>query len=137
MKYGICQVVISPGRAEPADQAEIKMQLVFGDLVYVVEVQNNWTQLKMAKYNYDCWVDTKHVGLIEEEEFNQIYSQKEIRVKDITSSLINSKNNEITHLIKGCLLPNFDGFVFGTRENVISHRFYAINPLRMTHNGIN
>ena len=27
MKYGICQVVISPGRAEPADQAEIMMQL--------------------------------------------------------------------------------------------------------------
>ncbi|MGB1040200.1 MAG: NlpC/P60 family protein [Flavobacteriales bacterium] len=108
MKYGICQVVLSPGRAEPADQAEIKMQLVFGDLVYVIEIKDNWTKLKMAKYEYECWVDTKHICLIQEEEFNQIYSQKEIRVKDITSSLVNSKNNEITHLVKGCLLPNYD-----------------------------
>jgi len=108
MKYGICQVVLSPGRAEPADQAEIKMQLVFGDLVYVIEVKDNWTQLKMAKYDYTCWVDTKHISILEEEEFNFIYSQKEVRVKDITSSLINSENNEITHLVKGCLLPNFD-----------------------------
>ena len=46
MKYGICQVVISPGRAEPADQSEIKMQLVFGDLVYVTEVRNIGPSLK-------------------------------------------------------------------------------------------
>ena len=108
MKYGICQVVISPGRAEPADQAEIKMQLVFGDLVYVTEVRNNWTQLKMAKYDYSCWVDTKHICILEQSEFSSIHEQKEVRVKDITSSLINVENNEITHLVKGCLLPNFD-----------------------------
>ncbi|MEN8929015.1 MAG: C40 family peptidase [Flavobacteriales bacterium] len=108
MKYGICQVVISPGRADHADAAEIKMQLVFGDLLYVLEVNNNWTQIKMAKYDYTCWIDTKHICFIEEAEFNSIYSQKEVRVKDITSSIVHIKNSEVTHLVKGCLLPNYD-----------------------------
>ncbi len=117
MKHGICQVVVSPGRAEPADQAEIKMQLVFGDLVYVIEVKDNWTQLKMAKYDYTCWVDTKHICRLEEKEFSQIYEQKEIRVKDITSSLINTKNNEVTHLVKGCLLPNYDNQTISFGDN--------------------
>lgn len=107
MKYGICQVVISPGRSDPADQAEIKMQLVFGDLVRIIEVRNNWTQLEVAKYEYTCWVDTKHFALIEEEEYTSLLNQEEVRVADITSSLITDAG-EIIHLVKGCLLPNFN-----------------------------
>lgn len=118
MEYGICQVVLSPGRAEPADQAEITMQLVFGDLAYIVEVKGNWTLVKMAKFTYSCWIDTKHICMISEEEFNQIYSQKEIRVNDISSQLIELRDDSIIHLTKGCLLPNFDnGSVsFGNRK---------------------
>lgn len=108
MEYGICQVVLSPGRTEPADQSEIQLQLVFGDLVYVLEVRNNWTHIKMAKYTYSCWVDSKHICALQEEEFNQIYSQKEVRVRDISASLREVETKEITHLVKGCLLPNFD-----------------------------
>ena len=107
MKYGICQVVISPGRLEPADQSEIRMQLVFGDLVYVIDVQKNWTQLEMVKYNYTCWVDTKHIAILEEEEFNSIINQKEVRVKDYTSSIVNDLNGEVSHLVKACILPNY------------------------------
>lgn len=118
MEYGICQVVLSPGRAEPADQSEIQLQLVFGDLAYIMEVKDNWTFVKMAKYSYSCWIDTKHICVISEEEFNQIYEQKEIRVNDITSQLINSENQEVTNLLKGCLLPNYDnGFTsFGNKK---------------------
>ena len=118
MKYGICQVVLSPGRAEPADQSEIKMQLVFGDLTYIVEVKDNWTLVKMAKYTYSCWVDTKHICAISEEEFNQIYSQKEIRVNDLTSQIIDLDNQDSTNLLKGCLLPNYDNGItsFGNKK---------------------
>jgi len=106
MKYGICQVVISPGRLEPADESEIRMQLVFGDLVRIIEVQDNWTQLEMVKYDYSCWVDTKHIAILNETEFNSILNQKEVRVRDYASSILN-ENNEIIHLVKGCILPNY------------------------------
>ena len=118
MRYGICQVVISPGRLEPADPSEIRMQLVFGDLVRIIDVQKNWTNLEMVKYDYSCWVDTKHICFLEEEEFNSILNQKEIRVKDYTSSIINKSNNEITHLVKGSILPNYKNksFSFGSQS---------------------
>ena len=118
MEYGICQVVLSPGRAEPRDQSEIEMQLVFGDLVYILEVQKNWTKIKMTKFKYSCWVDTKHIDKLEEDEFNQIYSQKEVRVHDISASMKEVITNQVTHLVKGCLLPNFDsGFTsFGNQR---------------------
>ncbi len=108
MKLGICQVVVAPGRAEPADQAEIKMQLVFGDLVRIIEVRDNWTQVEMVKYEYTCWCDTKHFAILDEKEFNNIKDEKEVRVADITSSIRNKENGELTHLVKGCLLPQFN-----------------------------
>lgn len=118
MKLGICQIVVAPGRAEPADQAEIKMQLVFGDLVRIVEVKDNWTQVEMVKYDYTCWCDTKHFAILSQGQFDEIYNKPEVRVADITSSIRNTKNGELTHLIKGCLLPNYkDGKVsFGNQE---------------------
>lgn len=108
MKKGICQVVLSPGRAEPADQSEIKMQLMFGDLVNIIEVRNNWTQVEMVKYQYTCWCDTKHFAILMDKEFDEILNKKEVRVADITSSIRNTKNGELTHLVRGCLLPNFN-----------------------------
>lgn len=108
MKLGICQIVVAPGRAEPADQAEIKMQLVFGDLVRIVEVRDNWTQVEMVKYDYTCWCDTKHFAILSQVQFDEILNKPEVRVADITSSIRNKRNGELTHLIKGCLLPNFE-----------------------------
>ncbi len=120
MDFGICQVVVSPGRAEPADQSEIKMQLVFGDLVKVIEVRKNWTQVEMVKYDYTCWCDTKHFTIISADEAQVIKDQKEVRVSDITSTAIFNNDKTYLHLIKGCLLPNYDSknktFGFGDQE---------------------
>lgn len=118
MQKGVCQVVVAPGRAEPADQSEIKMQLMFGDLVRIVEVNNNWTQVEMVKYEYTCWCDTKHFAIISDEEFEEIKNKEEVRVSDITSSIRNTKNGELTHLVRGCLLPNYEEgkISFGAQE---------------------
>ena len=118
MELGICQVVVSPGRAEPADQSEIKAQLVFGDLAKIIEVRNNWTHIEVEKYKYSCWVDTKHFYILDETEYNLIKNEKEVRVADITSSIRNKRNGELTHLVKGCLLPNYKNktISFGNEE---------------------
>lgn len=117
MQYGICQVVVSPGRAEPADQSEIKMSLLFGDIFKVLEVRNNWTHISMEAYTYKCWIDTKHIFKLSEEDFNNL-KQPQYRVADITSSIIDNDSKEITHLIKGCILPNYNNgqFSFGRRS---------------------
>ena len=52
-----------------------------------------------------------------------------MRVKDITASLINTKNNETTNLIKGCLLPNY-------QNHLISFGNHTFNFLGNTNHGL-
>ena len=108
----ICKVVISPGRAEPADESEIKMQILFGHLARILEVRKNWTKISIEDYEYECWVDTKHFEIVSEDEYSKIKSDKTVRVADITSSIRNTENKELTHLVKGCILPNYQGHKF-------------------------
>ena len=144
-KPSICKVVISPGRAEPSDASEIKMQLVFGDLARIVEVRKNWTKIAVERYPYECWVDTKQFEIISEEEYLQLKSSPIIRVADIVSSIRNLENKELTHLVKGCILPNYQGHQFQlgktkfeyfgntnenykcTRENIVKEALSYLN----------
>lgn len=70
-KYAYCFVSISPVRAENKDQAEIVTQLLFGELIEVLEINENWTRIITFFDNYEGWIDSKHFHSISEKEFKR------------------------------------------------------------------
>jgi gamma-D-glutamyl-L-lysine dipeptidyl-peptidase len=70
MKHAICQVSVSPLRAEARDSSEMVSQVLFGEKLIVVEELEKWTKVQLDFDGYQGWVDPKQILEISEEEYN-------------------------------------------------------------------
>lgn len=68
--FAFCIVSISPLRKENSDTAEMVSQLLFGELIEVIEINANWSFVRSLHDHYEGWIDTKHYQEIDQEEVN-------------------------------------------------------------------
>ncbi|MDH6251180.1 cell wall-associated NlpC family hydrolase [Chryseobacterium sp. H1D6B] len=68
MNKGICIVTVAPVRAENSDRAEIVTEILFGESADILEVNKNWTKIKMHYDGYEGWMDTKQIKPVADEE---------------------------------------------------------------------
>lgn len=69
--FGFCKVSISPIRAENRDQSEIVSQLLFGEIIEVVELEEPWMKIRTFADNYEGYIDFKHIIKLTEKEFKR------------------------------------------------------------------
>ena len=67
MNKGICVVTVAPVRAENSDRAEIVTEILFGESADILEVNKNWTKIKMHYDGYEGWMDTKQMKHVTDE----------------------------------------------------------------------
>lgn len=67
MNKGICTVTVAPVRAENSDKAEIVTEILFGESADIMEVNKNWTKIKMHYDGYEGWMDTKQIKTVSDE----------------------------------------------------------------------
>ncbi|WP_294284925.1 C40 family peptidase [uncultured Chryseobacterium sp.] len=67
MDKGICSVTVAPVRAEASDRAEIVTEILFGESADILEVNKNWTRIKMHYDGYEGWMDTKQLRPVADE----------------------------------------------------------------------
>lgn len=65
----ICALSIVPVRASHDDTSEIVTQLLFGELLKVIDIKNQWLKIKLQHDNYVGWIDHKQVLTIKEETY--------------------------------------------------------------------
>ncbi|HCA05621.1 MULTISPECIES: C40 family peptidase [unclassified Chryseobacterium] len=68
MNKGICNVTVAPVRAEGSDKAEIVTEILFGESADILEVNKNWTKIKMHYDGYEGWMDTKQLRSVTDED---------------------------------------------------------------------
>ncbi|MGV4413800.1 C40 family peptidase [Chryseobacterium sp. T1] len=64
MEQVICNVSIAPVRAENSDRSEMVTQMLYGESADILEVNNNFTKIKMHYDGYEGWLDTKQITVI-------------------------------------------------------------------------
>lgn len=67
MDKGICIVTVAPVRSENSDRAEIVTEILYGESADILEVNKNWTKIKMHYDGYEGWMDTKQIKPVTEE----------------------------------------------------------------------
>lgn len=72
MGYAICQLGVTPVRAENSDKSEMVTQLLFGEKAEVLETKDNWIKIRAEFDSYEGWADRKQFILLTEEMYNQI-----------------------------------------------------------------
>ncbi|MDR2236797.1 MAG: C40 family peptidase [Chryseobacterium sp.] len=87
MNKGICIVTVAPVRAEGSDKAEIVTEILFGESADILEVNKNWTRIKMHFDGYEGWMDTKQLKPVTDEEL----AKRKVTVvtEDFSSVLMN------------------------------------------------
>ncbi len=87
MDKGICSVTVAPVRAEASDRAEIVTELLFGESADILEVNKNWTRIKMHYDGYEGWMDTKQLRPVADE----VLAKRKVTVvtEDFSSVMMN------------------------------------------------
>ena len=107
--FAVCQLSVVPVRANPSDVEEIVTQLLFGELVEILEAskaKKNWCKIRCDYDGYEGWMDIRQLRRIGEMDAD-MYRRNHAFCLDLTAILTN--NNHFLPITMGAILPMFDG----------------------------
>lgn len=106
VRYGICELSVVPVRKQPSDQSEMINQLIFGDLIIIIDIKDNWFLINTSHDEYEGWVDVKQITLIEKYNFEKLNNARPVFFSDIYGKAISQSGSSI-NLVLGSRLPNY------------------------------
>ncbi|TSJ39087.1 NlpC/P60 family protein [Fluviicola chungangensis] len=69
--HAFCKASIAPVRGDASDRAEIVTQLLFGELVEILEVKEQWLHIRSFMDGYEGWIDSKQVQDLRDKEVSR------------------------------------------------------------------
>ncbi len=72
-QFAYCKVAVSPVRADHSDRAEIVTQLLFGEIVTILETHEQWLKIQSYADHYEGWIDGKQIRLLTKKEVSRWY----------------------------------------------------------------
>lgn len=122
--FAICIVSVAALRARPFHEEEMVSQLLFGELVHIIEKKNkHWYRVSCEWDGYEGWVDAKQIFSISEKEF-----RKNIEHQAYALELVHSVMGPETGIpiCIGSTLPRFDGISCKMPEYKMAYTGLAI-----------
>ncbi|PQJ81291.1 hydrolase Nlp/P60 [Polaribacter glomeratus] len=143
MIFGICNLSITPIRAEASDKSEMTSQMLFGEHFTILEKGKYWSKVRISFDEYEGYVDNKQFEEISEEIFHRLSTKEPIYSGEVIDFITSSTNDLIT-IPLGSRLPNFinnefimnskryayDGAVFSgilPKNEIIKNAFTYLN----------
>lgn len=83
MKYGLCNLSITPLRSESSDKSELETQLLYGDLFKILQSNKKWSFIRLDRDNYEGWIDNKQFIEIDESSFHTLQNTPKALADDI------------------------------------------------------
>ncbi|MHC1776119.1 MAG: NlpC/P60 family protein [Lentimicrobium sp.] len=103
MTGGICYLSLIAVRSGPSDKSEMVNQLLFGDLVEVVEFSSHWLRIRTLHDQYEGWCDQKQIHMLTDETLEVLRGSSIQFVGDITG-LLATKGKPALSLVLGSSL---------------------------------
>ncbi len=124
--FGICELSVIPVRETPSDRSEMVNQLLFGDLVIIIEKQEKWIRIISVSDNYEGWVDKKQITVLESNEYDRIYNSPHRITDEAVTEVWN--NNRLLMLSMGSTIHGYENGTF-----FIGRNKYVINSEPVLH----
>lgn len=126
MAYGICPLSAVAVRNTSTDSSEMISQLLFGELVEVLEVKgHSWYKVHCLDDNCVGWVAANQLKLITPSEL-ETYRDHFAWVLDYVQAAMS--DDHYLPLTLGARLPRFDGMRFSLGETMYSFSGQAVFP---------
>lgn len=136
--YAISLLSLVPVRKEASDRSEMVTQLLFGELVEVVDKQGSWRKIRCLYDDYPGWVDVKQLTQISEEERARIGNEIPVLTLDIVQ-LVQWEKHQILPVLLGSNLPAYADKQFKVNDLIYQYegqvyRSVAPDPGRLIEN---
>ncbi len=125
MNFGICALSIVPVRSSASDKSEMVSQLLFGEVVELLEKKGSWAKIRCSWDNYIGWIDIKQVKLITPSEFKLFSSKHSCSLELVQPAISDDYYLPIT---LGSNLPNYDGLRFSINGSSFTFSGQVITP---------
>lgn len=87
LDFGYCKLTVVPVRAAASDASEIITQLLFGDLVEIIEKGQPWIKIRFPQENYEGWMDFKQLSYLNSAEYERLKNNNPLYLKDAMSQI--------------------------------------------------
>ena len=121
MILGICNLSIVPVRIVDSDKSEMINQLIYGDIIEILEEKEKWVKIKSVFDDYIGWIDKKQYFKIEDNITLDL--NKPVYSIDLVE-FIENNNNELVTIPIGSDISNislmnhkFDGKTISGKNN--------------------
>lgn len=101
MQFGFCDLAVVPVRTEPSDKAEMSTQLLFGDILEVIDQAGSWFRVKNIFDGYPGWVDAKQFRELEQDEFIRLSTAPVFINKQLNAEYV-LHEGEMIRIPSGC-----------------------------------
>jgi hypothetical protein len=85
MKKAICNLPLIPLRLEPSECSEMITQLLFGELVEVMDENGSWSQIRNLADKYVGWCSTKMLQLLPDTVFERLKESVPVLTRELLS----------------------------------------------------
>lgn len=128
--FGICNLAISPMRADHSDGSEMVSQLLFGDAVSILNTHENWLLVEGPDL-YQGWVDFKQITPVSEAEFIEAKNCSFVAPLQFDNTLLDAQG-VVCRIQSGSGLPQFDGKTGSIGGKIFTIQFEALDITRNT-----
>ncbi|MFT5385821.1 MAG: hypothetical protein ACI81W_003230, partial [Saprospiraceae bacterium] len=125
MNFGINPLSVVPVRRSASDKSEMTSQILFGEMVEILETKGTWARIRCAWDNYIGWIDSKQMKAITADEYHLYRLNYSCCVELMQPAVGNGYYLPITI---GANLPNFDGLRFSLNGSSFQFSGQAITP---------
>lgn len=131
MTFGICPFSVIPVRSSSADKSEMVSQLLFGELVEILERKGSWLRIRCLWDNYLGWVDRKQIQVVTPSEKDRYETNVAYSLEIVQGIMADDFSIPVA---MGASFPDFDGinFYFNNRSCTFSGQ--VINPIDIAPN---
>ncbi len=136
MLYAICNLSIVALRAEASDKSELVSQVLYGEILKILEVRKSWSKIRLAFDNYEGWIDNKQYFEISEVDYKAL-EKKTPRLCANVVEFVQDENQNLHTIPMGASLNGlsllkhqFDGDTISKKQekpNLISASFLYLN----------
>lgn len=119
MSLGFCRFAVCPLRSHPKDSAEMVSQVLFGELVTILEREKQWVRIR-CEDKYEGYADYKFFHEISEKEASE---WKELRMRNLNRNEFVDIQNQLIQIPIGAFVSSEDyAFDFGIlKGSLITH----------------
>ncbi len=125
MNFGISPLSVIPVRSSASDKSEMISQILFGEMVEVLDTRGSWSKVRCDWDNYIGWVDSKQLKSISPDEFHLYRLNYACSIELMQPAAGEGYYLPITI---GANLPNFDGLRFSLNGSSFQFSGQAITP---------